>query len=381
MIFVASRKQLLAGLMLVKGAVNNRTPKDILKCVKFTAKERVVVITATDLEIGVHHELHAVSVNEQGEVCFACKELIAALKSMSDEDVKIEVDTTLAIAKLYGTGAEFNLPYSETKEFPDVPAWTLQPCHVVPANMIHDMVEKTAPFAATEDRRYAVTGVYADLNGSVRFVSTDTKRLAVYDSPCDKQGEPKDAGAIIPTKAMELLGAACKGLDPDEIVCIAAKWNTVTPEKGEPFDRLVEFMFATARTTIYTRLVEGRFPPYKEILPKIINHRVTLPVGTLAANIKIAAQGCDEDAKRVVFAFSKDRLTLAAKSVTKGTSMATMPIAADFGMTISFDPQYVLEFLSNFGKKDDVTLELVDGSRPALWRAGNAYQYLLMPIS
>jgi DNA polymerase-3 subunit beta len=145
-----------------------------------------------------------------------------------------------------------------------------------------------------------------------------------------------------------------------------------------------EVLFQTQkeRATVYSRLVEGRYPPYREIIPKKTNAKVPLPVERFLTAVRQAAIMTDEESKRVGFHFAAGRLRLEAQGQATGRSKVEMAVEYDGPpLDISFDAQYLVEMLRILEADEPLTLELIDGSRPALFRSDKNYLYLVMPLS
>jgi DNA polymerase-3 subunit beta len=201
-----------------------------------------------------------------------------------------------------------------------------------------------------------------------RLIATDSKRLALASGTAKSVGghDTKGQSHIVPTKAMALLERNLH--DDDETIKVALKPNDV--------------LFRTERATIYSRLVEGRFPPYKEILPKKANARIPLAVGPFLTAVRQAAIMTDDESKRVNFHFAAKKLTLAAHGAAAGRSKVELPLEYDGApIEIAFDPSYLVDMLKVLAPEDPLSLELNDGSKPALFKSGGDYQYLVMPLS
>src|SRR5205814_3802539 len=128
-----------------------------------------------------------------------------------------------------------------------------------------------------------------------------------------------------------------------------------------------EVLFRTGRAMIYSRLVEGRFPDYRQVLPKKQTAKVSLQVPSFTAAVRQAAIMTDEESKRVVFKFSKGKLTLQAQGAEAGRSKVELPLEYDGKpLEISFDPKFLIEMLRVLDTDAPLTLELVDSARPAL---------------
>src|SRR5262249_24723288 len=167
-------------------------------------------------------------------------------------------------------------------DFPDIPTFGDAKHHELTAGALRTMIRRTVFAAAKESTRYAMTGVVWELDAEhARLVATDSKRLALAGGPAKAVGGPAATrqSHIVPTKAMALLERSVQ--DDDEVIRVSLRPN--------------EVLFQTERATIYSRLVEGRFPPYKEIMPKKANARIPLAVAAVrTAGRPAAALGDDQ---------------------------------------------------------------------------------------
>jgi DNA polymerase III subunit beta len=155
--------------------------------------------------------------------------------------------------------------------------------------------------------------------------------------------------------------------DPDEQVRVTVRPN--------------EILFQTDQATIYSRLVEGRYPKYQEVFPKKVGVKVPLVVGPFHAAIRQAAVMAENDTKKVVCGFEAKKLVLRAQSAEAGRSQVVVPI--DYtgkALEIGFDPKLLTDMLRALDPMDELTLEMTDGKTPALFRAGDDYSYLVMPL-
>jgi DNA polymerase-3 subunit beta len=208
-----------------------------------------------------------------------------------------------------------------------------------------------------------------ELSGSTaRLVATDGRRLAVVEGSATEHGghDTKGQTPVVPTKAMGLLERNLQ--DPEEMVRVSLGPN--------------EALFKTERAMIYSRLVEGRYPPYREVFPKKQTVKVPLVVGSFHAAVRQAAIMTDEESKKVVFSFAPKKLTLQARGAATGRSKVELPLEYDGkAINISFDPKYITDMLRVLNPEDALTLELIDGNSVALFRSGEHYSYIVMPLS
>ncbi|HUR54143.1 MAG TPA: DNA polymerase III subunit beta, partial [Gemmataceae bacterium] len=147
-----------------------------------------------------------------------------------------------------------------------------------------------------------------------------------------------------------------------------------------------EALFQTERAMIYTRLVEGRFPPFRDIIAdtrKRSNRKIPLPVGPFLSCVRQAAIMTDDESKRVDMTFAPGQVTMQARGAETGSSEVELPLPEYDGdeVKIAFDPQYLIEFLRAIDNEPTVLLEMSDGTKPALFRCGDGYVYLVMPLA
>ena len=137
---------------------------------------------------------------------------------------------------------------------------------------------------------------------------------------------------------------------------------------------------------IYTRLVEGRYPPYRDIIGqtrKGATVKVALPVGPFLGQVRQAAIMTDDEGKRVEMTFEPGKVSMEARGAETGSADVELPLEDYNGpeVKIAFDPQYLVEFLRAIDNEPTVTLEMSDGTKPALFRCGDNYVYLVMPLA
>jgi DNA polymerase-3 subunit beta len=237
------------------------------------------------------------------------------------------------------------------------------------------MIRRTVFAADKKDSgaRFALTGVLWEAEGKVaRLVATDSKRLALCEGPATLYGPPEatKASHLVPAKTMALLERNLT--DDGELVRVGLRPN--------------DAMFQTDRAMIYTRLVEGRYPPYRDIIGqtrKQATQKIPLPVESFLAKVRQAAIMTDDDSKRVDMTFEPGKVTMQARGTATGSSQVEMVLAEYDGpeVNIAFDPSYLVEFLRALEGEPTVTLEMSDGAKPALFRAGDGYLYLVMPLT
>jgi DNA polymerase-3 subunit beta len=365
-----ARDGLLTACQLVGAAVAARTTRPVLANVKAVAHDDAITLMGTDTEVGVRYELRGAKVAREGSAILPPARLVSILRETADPEITLDAGDENTLIRL-STG-RYELPNSPPDEFPDVP--TFDPgsrYHELTAGVLRTLIKRTA-FAAEkkESTRWAVTGVLWEAEGEkARLVATDTKRLAWTEGPATVFGDAdaKPQSHLIPLKAINLLERNLT--DDGELVRVALKAN--------------EALFQTERALIHTKLVEGRFPPYKDIVPKSQKVKLAVSCPDLLARVRQAAIMTDDESKRVDFTFEAGKATLRARGPETGTSEVVMELPGFEGpeVEIAFDPQYLIEMLRATDGEPTAALEMTDGTKPAVFRIGDNYLYLVMPLS
>ncbi len=281
--------------------------------------------------------------------------------------MSIEADPNACMVR--GASSEFELPGEDPAQYPDVPSFDGDNYHQIQAGLLRTMIHRTIFAAATESARFALTGVLWEATAQkVRLVATDGRRLAVADGIGVMNGKHDTTGQtpVVPTKAMQLLERSLG--DAEEPIFVSLRPN--------------EALFRTSRAEIYGRLVEGRYPPYRDVFPKKSGFKAKLAVPAFMSAVRQAAILTDEESRGVDFSFAKGKLTLKAKVADKGRAKVEMPV--DFegkGADVTFDPKFIIEMLRVLDEDAELTLELGDAATAALFRVGDDYSYIVMPLA
>jgi DNA polymerase III subunit beta len=364
---ICHREGLLAACQLTSAAIPARDVKPILRNIKAIASDGRCILMATDMEVGIRLDVQGLTIEEPGEAILPAAKLLAILRESRDSELSLETDPSACIVK--GPSLEFEMPSEDPTQFPDLPPFAEDKFHEITSGSLREMIRRTVFAAADETARYSMTGVLWELEDNVaRLVATDGRRLALAQGTATEHGGHTTRGQapVVPTKAMNLLERNLQ--DDEETVKICLRPN--------------EVLFRTERAVVYSRLVEGRFPDYKQIMPKKQAVRIALQAAPFQTAVRQAAIMTDEDSKRVTFRFGKNNLVLEAQGATAGRSKVELPIEYDGkSVTIGFNPTYLVDMLKILPPDADLTLDLIDAASPALFRSGANYSYLVMPLT
>lgn len=360
------RQKLLHAFEMASGVVRSRSPKPILQNVKLEAAGETATLTATDLEVAIRVEVPGFHVEVPGTVLLPMNRFGAILRESSDESLHLESDDSKTWVR--GDRSEFHLPTENPDEFPEVVRFEEEKYHKIPARFFREMIRRTVFATDTESSRYALGGVLIELGPEkITGVATDGRRLARQEGPAKSVGgHGNRESTIIPGRSLQLIERV---LSDEEEICLTARENDV--------------LLKSPRIMVYTRLVEGRFPRWRDVFPKIESMTaIELTVGPFYAAVRQAAIVITERQRGVDFQFADGKLTLAARSAEMGESRVEMPIAYEGPqLGVMLDPRFASDFLKVLDLDATFTLHIRDAESAVVATTGDAYSYVIMPLA
>jgi DNA polymerase-3 subunit beta len=362
------REKMLSAFQNASAVAPTRSPKPILQNVKLDARADGGELLATDLEVGIRIDVPGIEAEAPGSVILSIGRFGSILRETSDAKLRLESDGNGVIVR--GEHSEFRLPAENPAEFPAVSEFAEQKYHVVPARALSQLIRRTSFATDAESSRYALGGVLLELTADkITAVGTDGRRLAMMEAPAQGVGghATGDDMTIVPTRSMHLIEKILT--EPDAEVHVAARAN--------------EVLVKSPRATLYSRLVEGRFPKWRDVFPKRPDAvRIELSVGPLYSAVRQAAIVTSEESRGVDFTFEQGKLILAGRAPEVGQSRVELPVAYDgAAVSISLDPRFFNDFLKVLEPETTVTLELKDAESAAVCHTADGYAYVIMPLA
>jgi len=361
-----SRQNLASALQTVSGVVPTRTPKEILKNVKLRLTHGQATLLATDSEVGIRCEIDGVESDSYGEVLLPTQRLTAILREVQADVIVIEVVDDSLWVKC--GRSEFRLSVEDPAEFPDVASFDDDSYLVVAGRALRQAIQRTIFSADVESTRYALGGLLVEATPErITLAATDSRRLAVAHAACSQYGDiAAGQRPVVPSKAMSLIERSIH--DDEQEVHLAFHQNDVLVRSGS--------------STIYARLVEGRFPKYQDVIPRAFDINIELVAGPFLSAVRQSMIVTSEESRGVDFAFGDGNLVLSSVGADVGSSKIELPIAYDGEpITITFDPKFVQDFLKTLDSAASLTLNLTDANSAAVFKVGDDYTYVVMPLA
>jgi DNA polymerase-3 subunit beta len=366
--FTVSRADLVRELNLSQGVVEKKTTIPILSNILVEADRDRIVLTATDLELGIRCSCPA-RVKKSGAGTIPARRLLDYVRLLPDSDVQVKtLDNHWA--SLVSGRSRTRIAGMSRESFPELPA--MPPVLAeMPIGVLGQMIAKTIFSISTEESRFTLNGALMVLKkGSITMVATDGHRLAMVESTEELPGVSNAYRALLPRKAMLELAKLAGDSDPAAVVRFSGDENHLFFELG---DRL-----------LLSRKLTGNFPDFERVLPKEHPHSVTVSRDELRGSIERVAQFSDERSRAIRVTVSSGELKVHSSVSDTGESEESMPV--DYNgptVEIGFNAQYLLEFFRAAGT-DDVTFLFKDAHSAGEMRPGGDkpehYRYVIMPM-
>lgn len=366
-----NRKQLLNAISEAAAATPSRTPKDILKSVLLTGIGMRFEVIGTDQEIGIRAEISTDAVidndspNQNIETLLQPQRIRSILTELSDVNVTLHIEDSAV--RVIGSNAKFKITTEDAKEFPPVPEPNTANCYQVPTAVLAKAIKQTEFACDIESTRYALGGINVEVKGGqLILAATDSRRLSVVEVACESVGNPKDISktTVVPMKAWKAVSSACQ--HGAEYVQFVVEDNSVS--------------FRIGGVAVYSRLVEGRFPRYRDVIPKGHNIKVGIPCGPFLSAIKQAQICLDSETRAVRMSFTNGVVRIDSKS-SSGESAVEFPCEyEDENLTLSLDPKYVSDILRVLPAETILSCSMKTADDAVLFEDGSL-RYVVMPLA
>ena len=362
------RQSLLSELQIVARAAATRGAIPALSGVRLATVDSRVELTATDTEIALRSSLDA-EVERPGVVLLPARLLVEILRALEGDFVSLEQKAETSEVTVSSQRATFSLRTLLADDFPRVPDGLGEEAVELPAKAMSLTIERVAKAASRDETRPVLTGILMSVDDQgLRMVATDSYRLSVKETPLEPDAsQPFEAN--VPARALQELSRIA-GETGAESVKVAARDNQV--------------VFGVERMTLSSRLIDGQFPNYRQLLPDAYEHELRVSREELAAvvrRISILAQRTAPLRMR----FDNGQVTLSAQTPDVGEASETIPVSYDGEqLEIGFNPQFLQDGLDSV-QSDDLVVKLISPLRPGLLEAAGddgegRFLYLIMPV-
>ena len=359
--FRIARDAFLDSLQQVQHVVSTRTTLPILSNVLIEAADGKLRLTTTDLDVGVSGTVVA-DISKEGTTTLPVKRLVNIIRELPASDVEISVDGK-DVASITCGPSFFKIIGLAEGEFPPLPDFKEAREYKISEELLRESLRRTAYAISSDETRYVLNGIFTQFKeGKLTFVATDGRRLAMVESELEFPAS-HETDFIIPAKAVQEL-------------------QRLLGKGGDALVRLSDsqISFEVGGSLIVSKLIEGNYPNYRQVIPGEMRERLTLSRESLLETVRRVSLLSTEKSNSVKLILTEGNVDITANSPDIGEAKESMPVKySGAEMAIAFNPEFLLAPLRNL-TDDEIHLDLIDEMSPGVLRAQGAFLYVLMPM-
>jgi DNA polymerase III subunit beta len=360
-----NRDALHTQLQAVTRVASTRTAIQALSGVQIAAAGNTCELRATDTDVSLRVPLEA-DVTRDGTIVLPARLLLDVVRSLPQPTVSIELRPAEQDVELLSGNASFHIRTLRAEDFPPFPEPDPASAISLPLKAFVDTAMKVSGSASRDETRPVLTGILVSASGSeVRMVATDSYRLSVKETPLET---PLSAGfeVNVPARALQELARLAAHAE-DESLTISVRQNQV--------------VFVLGGVVLSSRLIDGQFPNYRQLLPDAFEHELRISGPELRDVVGRVSLLAQKNAP-LRLSFAPGELTVSAQTPDIGESRESLPVSFQGEpLEIGFNPEFLRDGLEAI-EDGDVLVKLISALRPGLLEAGDGsgFVYLIMPI-
>jgi len=340
--FTASKKELLRALDRAGAVSDKKSPMPMLANAHLMVAGGVLSVSAADLYLFVRSTVN-VSKSEDGAVCMSARDLLERVRSIPGDDVTLtEKDESVVISGQKGVARKFTQSRLPGDDFPKLPFDSAsEAAMTIKAADLAAILAQSIHSVSIETDRLALNSVRLASDGdSVLAVTTDGHRLSKIEAFA---GKGKLEPLLLSLKGAIQLKKECDSLGEDELKI--SRSGTIV-------------IFTAADYSFAAQTVDATFPPFEQVIPKGLPNKVEIARHALIESLKSIALASDEKSGLVSLAFSKNMVTIEAKSTGKGEGSDSVDCSySGKPLTIGVCARYLIDALNAFQQQDEVRIE------------------------
>ena len=360
-----STADLLAQLQTVTRVASTRSAVQALSGVMIVAGETSTEMLATDMEVGLRVPLNA-EVARPGQVVLPARLVLDVARALPAERVTLELRSAEQDVELISGAATFHLRTLRTEDFPALPAPSAENRVVLPADAFVQTISRVARSASRDETRPILTGILMSASGQeLRMVATDSYRLSVKETALEEslQGTLE---ANVPARALQELARIAQPLESPSIA-VSVGQNQIVFELGN--------------VVLSSRLIDGQFPNYRQLLPETVEHELRLSSAEFTDVVRRVSLLAQKNAP-LRLSFREGEVTVSAQTPDVGEASEAIPVPFHGeSFEIGFNPDFLRDGLESIDSSE-LVLKLISPLRPGLIESPDTgdFVYLIMPI-
>lgn len=362
--FICSQHQLAEAVTNVQKAVSSKSTLPILKGILIEAHQGTVRLVGNDLSIGIETFIDA-EVLEEGSIVVSSRIFGDIIRKLPGNQVEFVVDSNLAV-KIISDSSEFHLMGQPADEFPSLPQIDQNRTCVIDIDLFRSMLKQTIIAISQDESRPILTGALIETEaGNMIMVAIDGYRLALRKSKIVFDGSDK---AVVPGKTLHELLKILSALDGEASLKISFATNHI--------------VFSVDKITIISRLLEGEFIKYNQIMPTEYRTKIRLNTRDFMDGLERASLMAREGKNASIRMSIQDKRLIISSNAEIGSVSEEIKLTLEgHELEIGFNPKYMIDALKVIDT-DEVTLELTTPVSPCIMKPheDEFYTYLVLPV-
>jgi len=367
--FTCKTSELNKAVQSIMCAVPAKPTTPVFAGMHIMAKGNVIRLETMDITLAMSNEIEA-EVTEEGEIIIAAARFAELIRYLEGENVKIFNSKDEESIKLQSGRTNYDILLMNANDYPKFPEISAEKKFILPDSSLSELIKKTAFACSTENTRPLFTGVLCDIeNNKVTFVGTNTHRLVIKSLPVEEETESQSL--ILPATVLKEISKNLDGKLPQEVKIFTQR-NQIKVEIG--------------RLTLVSRLIEGKFPDYRRVIPPSFALSSVVNVKELmgaVSRISLCGTATGNAYSIVKFLIGKNEIKITSSSPEIGTGMETVSCSTEGNneVNVAFNASYIVDMLRNINE-DNVVLEVNDSLKPVRIRPEkeNDYLYIVTPV-
>ncbi len=352
---------LLKGVSTVQNAISARSTLPILSNILLETNKESLAITGTDLDIGIIINI-PVKVGAPGSITVPAKKFLDIVKELPDSQVTLSVRKN-NMMHVVCENTQFKIMGIPKDDFPKLPEFKDKTSVNLEQALLKTMLDMTSFAISRDETRYILNGVYVVIKKNlIRVVATDGRRLALIEREINLP-KAMDKKVIIPVKTVQELQRNLK--DFGEVAVFFA-------------DNQVMFDFGSL--VIISRLIEGEFPNYEQVIPKELKDKVVVDRERLLLATRRASLLTSQDSQGIKMDIEKGKMVISKQSPDIGEAREELDVEYKGpNFSIGFNPGYIIDVLKNM-EEQSIGFELENPEKPGVIRTKEKYVYVVLPM-
>jgi DNA polymerase-3 subunit beta len=360
------RDTLHSQLQTVSRVASTRSAIQALSGVQLAATSSGCELRATDMDVGLRVPLEAEVIRE-GTVVLPARLTLDVVRSLPSAQVTLELRSAEQDVEIKAGNATFDIRTLRAEDFPPFPEPEPDSAVQLPADAFVQTATKVAGSASRDETRPVLTGILVSAaDRELRMVATDSYRLSVKETTLET---PLSSGfeVNVPARALQELARLVAAGSSDEPLTVSVRANQV--------------LFTLGKVILSSRLIDGQFPNYRQLLPDTFEHELRIAGGEFTDVVRRISLLAQKNAP-LRLAFSEGELTVSAQTPDVGEARESLPLAfTGEPLEIGFNAEFLRAGLEAV-EDSDLMLKLISPLRPGLIESADdsRFRYLIMPI-